>query len=144
MNKLIISGANYLVSFFVTTFLVIYVLNVPTLITGNKTLVKEYYYKKYLSSLILDLFLIFIYLLCAHVIYTFLELKNILSKLGVVILVTLAISGLFGYYFLSKPMDSSFFSRWFHSVKYWAVLYDIILLSCAYLIFMYMEKLVNL
>jgi Na+/glutamate symporter len=122
----------YLLSFAFTTVLIVYTLNVPTIVTGEKELVKTYYLTNYKSNLILDVFLIAIYLSIAEVGIRYWKLSDIWKKLVMVVLVTCCISSAFYMYFISTPKTSHFFSRWFHTVGFNAVIYDMILVTATY------------
>ena len=53
---------SYIFSLAVTTGLYVYILDLPTRLTGAKSLVHEYYYKNGVKSFVFDIFLILIYL----------------------------------------------------------------------------------
>ena len=53
----------YVIAFCVGTFIIVYLLKIPNLLTGANKLIKEYYYDNFTNSLLLDIVLIFIYLL---------------------------------------------------------------------------------
>ena len=55
--------------------------------------------------------------------------------LCVVMGTSVAISTAFMLMFLSKPKSKSFFSRWFHTVGFSAVIYDMILVALVYLVY---------
>ena len=61
LNKALTVILSYLLSFGFSTIVIVYILNVPGLLTGQQKLVDEYYRKNFVSSTILDLFLIFAY-----------------------------------------------------------------------------------
>jgi hypothetical protein len=58
-----------------------------------------------------------------------LDVENVVGELVLVCLVTVLISGSFYLYYINTAKTSSFFSRWFHTVKTNAVLYDVLLLG---------------
>ena len=61
-----------------------------------------------------------------------------------VVLVTAALTGGFCYYFTTIPLNNDvFFSRWFNTVGYSSVVYDVILLGFIYVIYLYMENYTN-
>jgi hypothetical protein len=122
----------YLLSFAFTTVLLIYTINLPTIVTGEKELVKTYYLTNYKSNLILDVFLIAIYLGIAKVGIRYFKLSDVWKRILMVIIVTCIISSVFYIYFISTPKTSHFFSRWFHTVGFKAVIYDMILVSATY------------
>tara|TARA_B110000305_G_C18867310_1_gene371507 strand:+ start:105 stop:536 length:432 start_codon:yes stop_codon:yes gene_type:complete len=131
---------DYIISLLIVTVVFIYGLNLPTIITGNKILVKEYYYDHFLESLLLDIVLIAIYLNIAFYVFQKLQLKSFLGKLLVVAVVTMLISGGFYLYFIYNKKSSMFFSRWFHTVRHKAVIYDIILISLVFSVYKYIQK----
>lgn len=120
----------YTLSYFTITTIFVYLLNLPQIITNDKKgLIKEYYQDNFVNVIIFDYFLILFYLLFNQL---FIKLFNIQSSLGQIIiniLGTIFISGSFMIYFLNQPYNkNSFFSKWFYSVKWKAVLYDIFLI----------------
>ncbi len=125
---------SYLLALATVTSIFIYGLNLPKLVTGNVGLVKEYYYDNYMSSFLLDVVLIAVYLGIAYTVSGFLKISSFVGEWAMVLMVTLLISGGFYLYFLSTPLTNMFFSRWFHSVKYKAVIYDMILVSSVFAI----------
>ena len=135
--KIILS---YTLSFAVSIFLLTYLLNLPILITQKKDIVNEYYIKNYLTNIPLDYFFIYIYLVISYLVMYILKLKDNSSKILIVALVTALITGGFCFYFRSYPMNSNFFSKWFHTVGYSSVLYDVILLVFVYIIFLYLQE----
>ena len=129
---------SYLITFVVSTLLVVYVLQLPLFITGQQKLVKEYYYDNILSSTILDIFLIFFYLVMAQAVIYALNVNRMITRMLIVAVVTLCISGAFYFLFKSKPLDKkSFFSRWFYAAGFYAVIYDIVLITTTYAILMF-------
>ena len=126
---------SYTLSFATITTVLVYGLRLPTRITGNRDLVKTYYIDRFVSSTILDFFLIGLYLLAAMGLMRFLPAMAQHSlgwQIGTVALATILISGAFAWYFLSRPQTSQFFSRWFHAVGMKAVIYDIVLVSSVF------------
>lgn len=129
---------SYIFSFTFVTVTIAYILKIPYLLTNNKQLVNEYYAKNFSNSALLDFFLFAIYLGISQFFINYFNVNTILHKLITVAITTIFISGSFAVYFLSKPVDKSFFSRWFHAVQYKAVVYDIILLTFSYFIYNYL------
>lgn len=124
----------YLFSLITVTTVLVYGLNLPSYITNNKTLVKEYYDTNYFQNFLLDIVLIAIYLGIAYKMMQQFNITDILGQLFTVVFVTLAISGFFYLYFILTPKSSSFFSRWFHTVKHNAVIYDILLVGSVFMV----------
>lgn len=140
---IIIMKPHCLVSFiyaytFTMVFLV-YILKLPILLTGNTSLINEYYGKNFNYTFLLDFVLFIVYLSLSLFFIEIFNIKTFSYKLLTVIITTLLISGAFFIYFLSKPKNNnSFFSRWFHTVTYKAVIYDILLLSFTYIMYQYL------
>ena len=60
-----------------------------------------------------------------------------LQKLIIVAITTAVLTGIACFYFTNKKLTGSFFSRWFNSVGYLSVIYDVILLVFIYAIFLF-------
>ena len=134
---------NYTMAYFFTMFLIVYLLKIPFKMKaydGDNDLVKEYYIDNYIKYVIFDYFLVLVYILFAYTIIWFFDIKSDCNKILIVILTTIIISSSFGYYFINSDKTSSFFSRWFHTVGYLAVLYDVILVGTAYIVYNYMNN----
>ena len=124
----------YLFSLITVTTVLVYGLNLPSYITNNTSLIKEYYDTNYFQNFLLDIVLIAIYLGIAYKMMQQFNITDILGQLLTVVFVTLAISGFFYLYFILTPKSGSFFSRWFHTVKYNAVIYDILLVGSVFMV----------
>ena len=136
MEKECLVSFTYAYSF--TMVFLVYILKLPTLVTGNTKLVEEYYAKNFNYTFILDFFLFLIYLSISLFFISYLNIKTFLNKILTVASVTTIISGLFFIYFMNTKKTNSFFSRWFHTVTYKAVIYDILLLTFTYIIYTYL------
>ena len=122
----------YLFSLVTVTTILVYVLDVPTIITNAPSLVKTYYYTNYASNFLLDVVLVAIYLGVSYYVNKSFGITEFWKQFGIVALITLCISGAFFLYFINTPKTSNFFSIWFHSVKYKALIYDIVLVSSVF------------
>lgn len=142
MNKNLVKFINYCLAFAFTTILLVYIIKLPFILTNNNPLVTEYYIDNYIANLLLDFFLIGFYILVGLLFIRVFKMKKTGMKLIMIILTTILISGGFMLYFLNTKKTSSFFSRWFHSVTYRAVIYDIILVGLTYLVYKYMNLLI--
>ncbi len=128
----------YLLAFALCTVILVYVLNVPGLLSGKQNLVDEYYKDNFLITIPLDIFLVFAYLLIAQLIIYGIGTKNMLLRFLIVALTTSAISGFFYNMYISSPLNKeSFFSRWFYGAGIYAVLYDIIYVTLVYAVMVY-------
>ena len=135
---------NYTISFCVGIFIITYLIKIPYVLTGNTKLVNKYYIENFNTNIIIDYVLVLIYLIIAYFFINILKIKNYIYKIITVIIVTALISSIFCYYFRAVPQTKNFFSIWFNTIGYSAVLYDIILLVGIYLIYLYMDKILHL
>jgi hypothetical protein len=131
----------YVIAFCVGTFIIVYLLKIPNLLTGANKLIKEYYYDNFTNSLLLDIVLIFIYLLIGMYIIKIKKMNNctLFKKLIIIFSVSFIISFIFYIIFINKPKNEMFFSRWFHKVGIKAGIYDGIIVSTIYFIYNYLQ-----
>lgn len=130
---------SFIYAYSFTMVFLVYILNLPTLVTGDTKLVEEYYGKNFNFTFVLDFFLFLIYLSISLFFIDYFDVKKFFYKLLTVIITTIVISGAFFIYFINKPKNNdSFFSRWFHTVTYKSVVYDILLLSFTYVMYQYL------
>ncbi len=123
----------YLVSFVVTTAVLVYGLDLPSFISGAPALVREYYYANFWKSNIFCVFLIAAYIWAGMVLAGVLGIANSTAgQITGIAIGTLLISGAFALWFLSQPKGTSFFSRWFHKAGWSAVVYDVIIVTTMY------------
>lgn len=134
---------NYTISFCVGLFIITYLLKIPHLLTGNSKLVNNYYIDKFNTNVPIDYILVLIYLIIANVFIHILKIKKNIYKILIVLLITILISSAFYYYFISFPKTNNFFSIWFNTVGYSAVIYDAILLLVIYVIYLYMDNIIK-
>ena len=120
----------YTLSYFTITSIFVYILNLPQIITNDKKgLIKEYYIKNFVNVIILDYFLILAYLTFNNWLIKIFKINTLFGEILMNILGTALISGGFMLYFLNKPLNKNiFFSKWFYSVTWKAVVYDIFLI----------------
>lgn len=133
-------GFKYVFSLITVTTLLVYVIDLPTLLTKESALVKEYYIKNYFTHFLLDVILIAIYLGISHYFMELFQISDKFMQLMFVAFVTACISGLFYIYFIRVSKSSTFFSRWFHAVKSKAIIYDIILVSSVFFVYRFFWK----
>lgn len=133
-------GFKYVFSLITVTTLLVYIIDLPTLITQESALVKEYYVKNYFTHFLLDVILIAIYLGISHYFMDLFQISDKFMQFVFVALVTACISGLFYIYFITSPKSSTFFSRWFHTVKSKAILYDMVLVSSVFFVYRFFWK----
>jgi len=140
MINIVSKFISYTIAFCSGLFLITYLLKLPNYITGHPKIVDLYYIKNYAKNVPLDYLFVLGYLLVALLIIKICNTKNKVIKIMIVGLTTILLTSMFCYYFLSKPLTSNFFSKWFHTVKYTSVLYDTILLITIYIIYLYLEQ----
>ena len=136
MNDYFIS---YLMACFVSLFFIVFLFRIPQLLTNNSKLVHEYYFKNFSINIPIEVILVFIYLQISLSLIDFFKIKTEIYKIIIVSIVTIIITGGFCTYFISYKKTDSFFSRWFHTVGYISIIYDIILLLFTYFIFRYLQ-----
>jgi len=135
----------YCLSYYTVIMIFVYILNLPQLVTNDKKgLIKEYYYDNFTKTIIFDFFLIILYLALSLFFIKLLGSDTLINNTIIVILTTILISGLFALYFLNTPENETFFSRWFHSVNYLAIVYDVILVTCVYLLLYFIKNKIHL
>ena len=99
----------YTFAFIITMLFLVYIFNIPKLVTNAKNILTEYYYDNILSSLILDYFFIFIYL---NIVLYFIKKYNIVDfykKIFIVLLTTFIITNTFYIIFVNMPKSTNFF-----------------------------------
>jgi len=132
----------FVIAFSCGIFFITYFLKVPHMVTGKTKIVNEYYVKNFTKNVPLDLFFVACYLLLAHIAIKALKVRTVFGKIVVVGVITALLTAGFCYYFNSYKMSSNFFSKWFHTVGYSSVVYDVILLCFIYGIYLYLDKIV--
>ena len=132
-----------IIAFCVGIFFLTYLLNLPGVITGKQEIVDKYYKTNFALNVPLDLFFILMYFLVAYGFMKLFKIKNDVGKLATVAIVTTLLTGFFCYYFTSRKMTTSFFSKWFHTVGYSSIIYDVILLVFIYQIYLFMKQYVQ-
>ena len=132
-----------IIAFCVGIFFLTYLLNLPGIITGKQAIVDKYYKTNFALNVPLDLFFILMYFLVAYGFMKLFKIKDDIGKLATVAIVTTFLTGFFCYYFTSRKMTTSFFSKWFHAVGYSSIIYDVILLVFIYQIYLFMKQYVQ-
>jgi hypothetical protein len=134
----------YTISFCVGIFVITYFLEIPHILTNNKYIVNQYYIENFSKNIPLDFLFVGIYLYISFYIIRFLKLKSFLHKLLIVLITTSVLTFLFCFYFRYRKLNlNNFFSKWFHTVGYISIIYDVILLGYIYSIYNSMEKLIH-
>lgn len=134
MNEYVKLAISYFLSLTIVTIVIIYVLDLPSYLTGANKLINEYYYKNIVGSFIFDIFICAIYISIAMIIIRYLKIKDNTYALLVVIATCVVISSIFMILFKNGFLKGSFFSRWFEKVGFRAVIYDTILVSTIFVI----------
>ena len=134
--------SSYFISYCILTLIIVYVLKIPNLITGQTELIKEYYYTNSVSSFFLDLFLIYFYIKFASYIGKVFKINTNYKKILLVAVITFMISTSFMFLFL-KQNNKLFFTRWFKSAGFNAVLYDIVIVTSIFILNNYTINLIK-
>lgn len=133
----------YTISFSVGIFIITYVLNIPTIVSGQKNIIDEYYIKNIVTNIPMDYIFVLLYLLIAYLIIYLLNIENFYIKTLIVGLTTAFLTFSFTYYFINKPLTNNIYSRWFHIVKYNSITYDTILITFIYIVYSYLINKLN-
>lgn len=128
----------FFISYLVTITIAVYILKLPQLITGNKSLVKEYYYDNWKTNLFYEIFIVAVYLLATEYFVYITDIHSVFNKIMTSIYVTFLISGTFNIAFNSLEPKTTFFSRWFREVKWLGVIYDLFFILIIYSLFLYL------
>lgn len=140
MNLYLKRGVSYVISLFLVTLFIVYIFNIPTLLTSANDLVYEYYYKNMISSFIFDIFLVAFYLSIIMIIIKHIKIKKYEQQIIISICVTMVISSIFMKLFNNGFLEGSFFSRWFKKAGFNAVIYDGILVSLTFILMNFIHK----
>ena len=143
MVKYIKNLLMYIISFCVGVFTITYLLKVPHLITGNSDIVNEYYLSNFTKNLPLDFLFVLLYFLFGYIFIRLFNIEKNSTKILIIALCTVILTGGFCYYFTSRKQTTNFFSKWFHTVGYSSILYDVLLLVSIYIIYLYLDKLIT-
>ena len=140
------SFKEFIIFFYAYSFsmvFLVYLLQLPVLITNEKNIVNIYYIKNFTKTFFMDFFFIIIYFLIACQIASYFNITSIPYKLLVIVLTTIFLTGSFLFLFTSFKKNNSLFSQWFHNATYKTVIYDVVLLSFIYLIYEYIHNLLQ-
>ena len=143
INELLKDCLLYTISFSVGIFIITYLLNIPTLVSGQKNIIDEYYIKNFVTNIPMDFIFVLVYFLIAYLLIYLFKIDNIYFKILIVALTTAALTCGFTYYFINKPLTTNIYSRWFHSVGYNSITYDTILITFIYIVYSYLIKKLN-
>ena len=133
----------YTISFSVGIFIITYLLDIPILVSGQKTIIDEYYVKNFITNIPMDYIFVLLYFLIAYLIIYLLTIENFYIKILIVGLTTVLLTGGFTYYFINKPQTNNIYSRWFHVVGYNSITYDTILITFIYIVYSYLIRKLN-
>ena len=117
--------------------LLVHVLELPQKIVGNRQLVNEYYTTHMHFNFVMEYFIVMAYLWISNKVADMLGAHGLVNRLTTTALVTAGLTAGACMYFRAHPIDSTFFSRWFHTVGYTSVIYDVIILVLIQLIYLH-------
>jgi hypothetical protein len=125
----------YLTSLTLVTVFIIYLLDLPTFLTGANDLIKEYYYDHLIESFILDIFLFAGYIAVGLFLINVLNIRENYKKLITVALSSFILTTIFIMLFKLNTQSKSFFSRWFKRVGMLASFYDMLIVSAVFVVY---------
>ena len=128
MNDYLKILLSYIISFTLGIGLITYIFNFPGWITGNQSMVDEYYKINWKKNIPIYFLLVSIYIVIGLIFIKLLKVESICYKLFIIYTITYLISGSFYLYFKNNPISDNFFSKWFNSVGWSGVFYDVILI----------------
>ena len=68
---------------------------------------------------------------------------SLFKKIIIIFSVSFIITFIFNIIFRNNPINNTFFSRWFHKVGIKACIYDGIIVSTIYFIYIYLKKIIQ-
>lgn len=125
----------YFTSLTLVTVFVIYILDLPTLLTGADDLIKEYYYDHLIESFILDIFLFAGYIAVGLFVINLLNIRENYNKIITIALTSFMLTTLFIMLFKLNRQSKSFFSRWFKRVGMLASFYDMLIVTAVFIVY---------
>ena len=143
MNDYLKILLSYIISFTLGIGLITYIFNFPGWITGNQAMVDEYYKINWKKNIPIDFLLVSIYIVIGLIFIKLLKVESNCYKLFIIYTITYVISGSFYLYFKNNPISDNFFSKWFNSVGWSGVFYDVILILFIYIIYQRVYLLIN-
>ena len=102
---------SFVLSSSVSIIFLVYFLKLPYFITGNKSIINEYYAENFSNNVPLDMFFIAVYFLIAIYLMKKFNIKKFSEKLLTVAITTAVLTGGFCYYFINKPKTNLFFFK---------------------------------
>ena len=97
LNELLKDCLLYTISFSVGIFIITYLLNIPTLISGKKNIINEYYLQNFVTNIPMDYIFVLVYFIIAYLIIYLFKIDNIYFKILIVALTTAALTCGFTY-----------------------------------------------
>ena len=136
MDKTVAFFLAYTIAYILVTLIGVYILNVPGWVTESYGLVKEFYIKNGAKNIIIEWFVFLAYIGSAYAIVNHYNIKDNLHKVGVIVGVTLVLSGLASLIFTSIPsLKGTFFQRWFKETGVKSLVYDVMIMTTMYIVF---------
>lgn len=136
MRQLWVNTPSFLVAYTLVMVIVVYAFRLPQRLTGQPQLVDEYYVQRRLFSFGLDLVFIVLYWGFAYTLWTVSGVTQVWAQGAVLLMSTALLTTFFWWYFTRQPLNPDrFFSRWFHTVGPYAIVYDVLLLGILFLVF---------
>lgn len=119
----------------------VYIARLPLLCIPSQhhELVKEYYYSCQSYQYIwMDIGFVIMYLLVPFLLWEFMAWNGIWSRVLLTSTWTACLTFFFMKWFQSSRQTKKFFSRWFHQVGMFSIIYDVLLLSAIVALFSFL------
>jgi len=122
----------YIVSFSLTIFVLVYLLDLPKYISEKPKVVDLYTNKYLVKSFLYEMLIIAAYIGITYFIIKVFKVSENYKKLILVNMVTAFFSGLFVLLYKYAPHSPTIFNRWFKATGWTYVLYEVILVGTIY------------
>ena len=130
----------HLLAISVVSSVLVYLLDLPTFMSGETELVREYYYDNFETSFLLDIVLIAAYVHLAEYVMKIVGAQGLYARTFIVGCTAALISSLFLISFSAGWRPGSFFSRWFRAVGTVAVAYDAVVVTAVYMVSEWLQR----
>jgi len=132
----------FILSYFVTIFIVVFVFKIPFYIVEGTGILNEYYYDNFTYAIILDLLLCMIYFSFGIFIIKQFNNDNIIINTIIIALSSFLLTTTIYYIISNTPKTNNIFNRWIHTTGLKSAIFDAIYLSVLYLIYIYLQNII--
>ena len=137
---------SYILSSFTVYTILVYILKLPEFITNAPKLLNNYYYKNGVYAVLLDIFIIMIYISISMYVAKLFKIKgdNIPLQLVSLAITTFILTSLTMLYFVNFGSKNFFLTIWFKTVGLKASLYDVIIVCSIYLLMIFIMSILGM